>query len=98
MTETPIFDEVQKNHIEQVPLPPLKTHEQFMHEHAEDVWLERIELILAGEIEPPKAPVKPIRKSTPRDRHASQGHKTRKPPVKKATTPKPKVVPDAKAD
>lgn len=53
MTETPIFDAVrQEQGIDEMPLPPLKTHDEFMFEHAQDVWHERAEMILKGEMEP----------------------------------------------
>ena len=53
MTETPIFDAVlQEQGIDEMPLPPLETHEEFMHKRAHDVWLDRAEMILKGEMEP----------------------------------------------
>lgn len=49
MSETPIFDAVLREQgLDEMPLPPMQTHEEFMQERAHGLWLEAAEMILKG--------------------------------------------------
>jgi hypothetical protein len=57
MRETPIFDSVMDDqNVDMMPLPDMKTHEQFMNEHGYPGFLDRATAILSGALNPRENP------------------------------------------